>query len=563
MHPQSDAVLNLLTDIYGADTAGECFIKINDTFKKYSFNPSEHKRSFQLTENDVFFITYGDIAKSESSSPLQNLNYLLNKYFENVFTHVHILPFFPYTSDDGFSVVDYKQVDAKLGSWDDIKALSDKTGLMFDAVVNHISASSNWFQEYLNGNKKYASYFIECNPENDFSMVTRPRTLPLLTAFQVSNETKHVWTTFSADQIDLNFKSPDLLIEIIDVLLLYVRNGAKVIRLDAVSYLWKEQGTTCSNLEKTHAVIKLFRAILDLVAPDVVIVTETNVPHSENIKYFGNGYDEAQMVYQFALPPLVAYSYYKGNAEKLSKWAASLSTDGDTTFFNFLSSHDGVGVIPVSGIITEDEKLELSRMVKNRGGFASYKSLADGSQTIYELNSTYYSIICDKSDPDELNINKFVASQAILLSMRGVPALYYHSMLGSENYTEGADITGMNRTVNRQKFTVEQLDQMLTTETRNKKICDRIKALIDVRKKQTAFNPLAPQEILNLNKTLFSFVRFGADGIRILSVTNMSSSPVTVDLRLDGAAVLASTEGFVMNNSSFTLPAYGFAWITL
>jgi hypothetical protein len=253
----------------------------------------------RLTECDVFLITYGDQVTEPGKPPLQTLAEVLEEHIAGIVTGIHLLPFFPYSSDDGFSVIDYTTVKPELGTWADIERLGRSFRLMFDAVINHISAESAWFRAFIEGNRRYQDYFITVEPGIDLSDVVRPRAKPLLTPIQTTEGEKLVWTTFGPDQIDLNYANPDTLLDIIDVLLLYVEKGVEVIRLDAIAYLWKKIGTSCIHLEETHRVVRLFRAVLDAVAPHVILITETNVPHEENVSYFGNGHDEAQMVYQF------------------------------------------------------------------------------------------------------------------------------------------------------------------------------------------------------------------------------------------------------------------------
>ncbi|MEJ2096688.1 MAG: alpha-amylase family glycosyl hydrolase, partial [Deltaproteobacteria bacterium] len=169
--------------------------------------------------------------------------------------------------------------------------------IMMDLVLNHVSAESDWFRRYLRGEKRFEHLALEADPSNDLSRVVRPRAWPLLTEFRKdSGETVHLWTTFSADQIDLNFQDVNVLALMVEILLLYVEKGAAIIRLDAIAYLWKEVGTSCIHLPQTHEMVKLFRAILDAVSPGTLIITETNVPHAENISYFGTDFDEAQLV---------------------------------------------------------------------------------------------------------------------------------------------------------------------------------------------------------------------------------------------------------------------------
>lgn len=288
---------------------------------------------------------------------MQALKTFLDREMEETISGVHLLPMFPYTSDDGFSVQDFREIDPELGTWKDIEALGENYDLMFDAVINHVSKSSVYFQEFLKGNEKYRNFFIVADPDEDYSSVTRPRALPLLTAFETADGEKYVWTTFSEDQIDLNYKEPAVLLEILDILLFYASKGARFLRFDAIGFAWKEKGTTCMHLPQTHELIKLMREVLEECAKGCTIITETNVPHKENISYFGDGTDEAGLVYQFPLPPLTLYSYIVGNAEKLTEWAASLEpTNPQTTYFNFLASHDGIGMRPVEDILSEEER---------------------------------------------------------------------------------------------------------------------------------------------------------------------------------------------------------------
>ncbi|MGC9357792.1 MAG: alpha-amylase family glycosyl hydrolase, partial [Anaerolineae bacterium] len=350
----------------------------------------------RLTERDALLITYGDQVRESCKPPLQTLAEVLEHHVEGVISGVHLLPFFPYSSDDGFSVIDYTTVNPTMGTWEEIARLDAHFRLMFDAVINHISRESDWFQGYLEGDPEYEGYFIEVEEGTDLSDVVRPRAKPLLTEVETDRGKRLVWTTFSDDQIDLNFSDPEVLLRIIDVLLFYVAHGAEIIRLDAIAYLWKKMDTSCIHLEETHRVVKLFRAVMDAVAPGVILITETNVPHEENISYFGDGTDEAQLVYQFPLPPLVFHAIATGDATKLTHWAADLEPPSrQTTFFNFVASHDGVGVRPVEGILTPEEVQNLVEITQGHGGYVSYKTNADGSESVYELNISYFDALSD------------------------------------------------------------------------------------------------------------------------------------------------------------------------
>ena len=354
----TDSILDKLIQLYGREDGADCYARLMaklDDFRAQhpdlSARPIDPAQ--RVTERDVMLITYGDSLWEPEIDPLKTLNHFLQQHLAGTLSAVHILPFFPYSSDDGFSVIDYTAVNPSLGDWPDIRLIGQRFRLMFDAVINHISAQSPWFQAFLNGDPDYQDFFIRVDPAVDLSQVVRPRSLPVLTPVQTRRGEEHVWTTFSADQIDLNFAHPAVLLKIVDVLLFYVSQGMSFIRLDAIAYLWKRIGTGCIHLEETHTVIKLFRDIFDLVAPSVSIITETNVPHAENVSYFGDGSDEAQLVYQFTLPPLMLHAFAVGDAVVLSDWAARIEIGSHTTtFFNFTASHDGIGVRPVEGILS-------------------------------------------------------------------------------------------------------------------------------------------------------------------------------------------------------------------
>ncbi|HHT05612.1 MAG TPA: sugar phosphorylase [Hydrogenispora sp.] len=399
------------------------------------------RRETVLSEKDVILIAYGDSIISEEDKPLKTLKRFLDKHCREEITNVHLLPIYPSTSDDGFSVANYRQIDEKLGDWDNIEELSKDYGLMLDAVVNHSSKSHHWFKACLEGVEAYRDYYIAADPNADYSQVTRPRTSPLLTKFQTVEGEKYYWTTFSEDQVDLNYANPQVLAEVMDVLLFYAAKGAKFIRLDAIGFIYKKLGTSCMHLKETHAIVKLMRLVLEEFFPGTYLITETNVPHAENISYFGDG-DEAHLVYQFPLPPLVLFSLQKGDATKLTRWAQSLEAtplNKDNTYFNFLASHDGVGVRPAEGILSQEEMAFLLQTVTENGGKISYKVNPDGSKSPYELNISYMDGITNPSRDKEERYKRFMASQAIMLSLQGVPGIYYHSLLGSGNWYD--DVT--------------------------------------------------------------------------------------------------------------------------
>ncbi|MCK5529596.1 MAG: sugar phosphorylase, partial [Kiritimatiellae bacterium] len=442
-------VLERLTAIYGKDAAEtwlpelERICQVYYAYKPQALIDSDccFDADERFTEKDLIVITYGDLIEGEGASPLDNLAKFCDSIFVGAVNTLHILPFFPYSSDRGFSIIDFETVDPNLGTWKDINALDESFELMFDMVVNHVSSESKWFKEFLNGNKEYEQFFISYDSPDKLSpeerkLIFRPRTSDVLSEFQTLNGPRYVWTTFSRDQIDLNYANPKVLAGVLELLLFYIRHGANIIRLDAVTYLWKEHGTPCVHLEQTHQIIKLFRDLLREVAPQVALITETNVPHRDNISYFGSGYDEANMVYNFTLPPLVLHTFYREDSTALTRWAQALEKPSPVThFFEFLDSHDGIGLMGVKDILSEEDIAFIAEKAQKYGGIISYKSGSNGQDIPYEMNITWYSAL-NRDDVDEgmpLQVKRFIASRTIALVLQGVPGIYFHSIVGTEN----------------------------------------------------------------------------------------------------------------------------------
>jgi sucrose phosphorylase len=497
------------------------------------------------------------------------------------------LPFFPYSSDDGFSVINYRQVDNRIGTWDDIHRLSENYLLMFDAVINHISRESDWFQAYLKGESPYSNYFIEIDPSTNLSSIFRPRALPLLHPVDTVEGQKYVWTTFSEDQIDLNFSNPQVLLEIIKLILFYSENGASLIRLDAVGYIWKLVGSSSLNLPQAHAVVKILRAVLNIAAPNTGIITETNVPHEENIAYFGEidsemetpgkprSGDEAQMVYNFSLAPLILHTFHTENASILSNWARTLGVPfQDSAFFNFIASHDGIGVMPAKDLLSDEQIQALVDKTLLHGGEASFKTNSDGTKSVYELNITLFDALNDPAEENSnLAVKRFLASQAIMLSLAGVPGIYIHSLFGSQNCFSCQHETGRARSLNREKFDLDQLKSDLENqENIHRHILNEYRSLLLIRQTQPAFHPAAAQEIIDSNNAIFILLRTNKKNqSRILCLINVSSNFQPADIDLSGLGLngivafddLLSDQSLAADNGHLqvSLEAYQIQWL--
>jgi sucrose phosphorylase len=557
-------LLDALTFLYGSDAAPGVHAGLLEIMAKHRARLSA--REGGVTERDAILITYGDQVQRSGEAPLATLAGFCRIHLKDVVGGIHILPFYPWTSDDGFSVVDYRRIDPALGNWDDVTAMRGDFRLMFDAVVNHISTQSGWFQKFLQDDPQYKDYFIVVDGEPDLSQVVRPRALPLLTPFQTPSGEKKVWTTFSDDQVDLNFKNPDVLLEIIDILLMYAGRGADFIRLDAIAYLWKQIGTACIHLPQTHRIVQLMRSVLDDVAPHVQLITETNVPHTDNISYFGDGANEAQMVYNFALPPLTLHAFHTGDARILSEWADSLTLPSDkTTFFNFLASHDGVGLNPARGILSNADIDSLVQKALAHGGLISYKHNADGSQSPYEMNINYFDALSNPQgdEPLALQVNRFIAAQAVMLALVGVPGIYFHSLFGSRGWLEGVKQTGRNRTINRRKCGFDELQgDLADPSSLRSQVFSRYRALLLARRSLPAFHPHGGQKVLDLHNSVFALERTSPDGAsRALCLHNVSADAVMLAAPFESAKDLLT--GNSVSGTSLSLEPYQILWIQL
>ncbi|MFZ0709775.1 MAG: sugar phosphorylase [Terrimicrobiaceae bacterium] len=519
-----------------------------------------------LTEADCLLITYGDQVRAANKLPLQTLTEFLSARATGAISAVHILPFYPSSSDDGFSVMDYYAVDPNLGTWGEVEALGRRFELMFDAVFNHASAQGVWFGKFLRQEPGWETAFFTVSGDPDLSQVVRPRALPLLTEFETAAGTKRVWTTFSADQADINFSDPRMLLRILEALLFYVNKGARYIRLDAIAFLWKIPGTSCLHLEQTHRVIRLMRTVLDGVAPDIQLITETNVPHADNISYFGNGSDEAQLVYNFALPPLVFHTLRSGDASRLRRWAQALELPSDrVTFFNFLASHDGIGMNPARGILDQPEIDALVQTAVRHNGFVSYKNNPDGTKSPYELNISYFDALSNPlgGESEDTQIARFLAAHSIMLALRGLPGIYFHSLFGSRGDRRGAEESGIPRRINRKKLGLAELEAELDKpESLRARVFAGVRRMLEARAGHPAFSPYARQEIPEAPPGLFLIFRKASDGRDVLCMTNVTPVPISYSLPDFGEwKSLAEFQGATSGGKSVRLPPYGVSWL--
>ncbi|MDI6796088.1 MAG: sugar phosphorylase [Desulfatibacillaceae bacterium] len=567
-------VLEKLTLLYGQKMAEFCLPEVERLMQVYwakksvemielekSFNPTD-----RFTQEDVILITYGDLIHDPDSKPLDTLANFCRKYLLNTINTLHILPFYPYTSDRGFAVLDFEQVDPRLGAWDDISNLNKDFRLMFDAVFNHVSSKCRWFDEFRAGNPDFADFFIVFSTKSELTrdqlaVITRPRATPLLTEFLTLNGPRWVWTTFSEDQVDLNYKNPKVLLLMLQVLLNYLWRGADLLRLDAVTYLWWEKGTSCVHMDQTHAIIQLLRAVIDAVAPRAALVTETNVPHALNISYFGDGNNEAHMVYNFALPPLVLHAFQNQSAFVLTRWAQTLKPLSDlATYFNFLDSHDGVGITPVIGILSPEEIEMMALTAVEHGGYISYKDDGEGNLNPYEINITWYSAINrpDSDEDDDFQVGRFLASRAIALVLQGVPGIYGHSLVGTKNDADAVLAEAHARAINRKVVDAASFARALEDpDSVAHKVSMRFSRMIAKRIKEPAFHPNGPQQVFYLHEGVFALLRTSQDRReRILCLTNVTAGQIDLSFAIKNTP-LESPRFYDLLGKTFVEPKEG------
>jgi glycosidase len=518
-------IKQILRLIYSEEHSATILAKLKNLMDVYRQDRliSAKRRDYEhrdlLSEKDAILMTYADTIYREEEKPLTTLRRFLKDHVREAVMGVHLLPFFPSSSDAGYAVIDYKEVDPELGTWEDVRELAKDYRLMVDLVLNHVSSRSKWFLGFLKGDRRYRDYFIWSDKKQEMPEVFRPRETPLFTRFETAHGEKWVWTTFSADQIDLNYKNPEVFLGIVDVMLFYLSQGVEIIRLDAVGYVWKEPHTSCVNLSKTHQIVRVLRSVLEYVAPYALIVTEANFPYKDNIAYFGEKH-EAQMVYRFSLPPLVIDAFSRKDTSYIKK--ITNRKRQDLLFFDFLASHDGIALLAAKKILSKEAFEGLLKVTKAHGGLISSRS-SEGGEEPYELNISYFDAMNDpRTTDDPLAVKRFMASQAIMLTLKGVPGVYVHSLLGSRNNVEGVKESGINRMINREKLQVERLEASLVdARSLRHQVFVNFLHLLNVRKRIAAFHPAGTRQVLDSDKRLLVVSR-SFEGESIHVVINVS-----------------------------------------
>eukprot|EP00927_Polykrikos_kofoidii_P037662 TRINITY_DN31866_c0_g1_i1.p1 TRINITY_DN31866_c0_g1~~TRINITY_DN31866_c0_g1_i1.p1 ORF type:complete len:1542 (-),score=265.91 TRINITY_DN31866_c0_g1_i1:71-4588(-) len=465
--------------------------------------------------------------------PLQCLSTFLARYdICKTMKTVHILPMYPWDTDRGFSIMDYYKVDPTYGDWTDIedmmKPVCGCPHLMFDFVCNHASIKNpvvqgGLLQRHLKKShcwytrvQRFKDFVIayaedhaqpeQCRPpDEELAKLVRPRAHPVLTPYFIalfeSGGCKavlgtpekdaplqtvgilgrgYVWTTFSRGkdetgqeqtrQVDLNFRNPAVLAEVLRVLLFYVRQGSNVIRLDAIGYIWKVLGSASIHERGCHALLEIVTAVLQVAAPEVFTIAEVNEPQSKCLSYLGGSeVAECDMVYQFAAFPLAIHAQISENISYFAKWLLSMKAFKGRQFVTVLGSHDGLSQKQARELLPP---MELERLqdvlIRERGGKPNYAVDSGGNKIVYEICGTPWCLVNGDStwvgsdqerrheEDMKVQLGRYVSVLCMGLLARGMPGIYVTGLLGTENFIPKAGLDE-NRTLNRERFDISNL----------------------------------------------------------------------------------------------------------
>jgi sucrose phosphorylase len=568
-------VVHHLKLIYGADnSAQELGSLAEDLIASMSLHEDyiealPHQNHWD--QKDVTVITYGDTIVEPGRKPLATLLEFMDARFNEIASGVHVLPFCPYSSDDGFAVTDFYNVNEKLGNWDDIRAIAEHYDLMADLVINHCSSENTWFQNFIRGEGEGHDYFITVDADVQLDEVVRPRTSPLLRKTETAHGVKYVWCTFSHDQVDLDFSNIEVLKEFVRIVRRYLDMGVHTFRLDAVAFLWKKTGTNCLNLPETHEIVRLLRTLVEHAKADAILITETNIPNRENLSYFGNA-NEAHMIYNFSLPPLLLNTMVTGNCHYLKQWQMSMPpAQNGTAYFNFIASHDGIGLRPTEGLLNDEDIASLINTMQSFGGKISWSTGAQNIKRPYEINIALFDAMQGTTKgPDEWGIDRYICAHAIMIALEGVPAFYIHSLLGTRNDYENMERMGYNRAINRHQWKLDDLQNALDDNASEQyTLYNRLKRIITIRQQQPAFHPNATQFTLHTGNQLFSFWRQSVDRRQsifcIYNISDENQSLLLRDLNLiltDNWRDLISGRTYQEHDELLDINPYQVLWIS-
>ncbi len=433
----------------------------------------------QTIPNTIMLITYADCMGKN----LKDLSSVLDKHLQGAIGGLHILPFFPSTADRGFAPTTYKEVDPAFGTWDDIKDLGSRYYLMYDYMINHLSSGSAIYQDFLEekDHSKYKDFFIRYKnfwskgepSAHDLEIMYRRKEQPWIEATFADGTKEKLWTTFSDHQIDINQKSQAAWNFHTDNLRFLAAHGASIIRLDAVAYAAKREGTSCFFAEpEIWELLRRCRSILD--QEGTLLLSEIHEQYFLEKRLEEHGY----WTYDFQLPMLLLNAIYKGRTAYLKDWLRICPR----TQFTTLDTHDGIGVVDARYLMPDEELLDTRRecLKRNPGVYEMYARAGmhmdlDKFDT-YQINCTYYSA-CDADD------DKYFLARAVQFFTPGIPQVYYVGMLAGRNDWNLYNKTKANRDINRHYYSTQEVAQEV-----ERPIVRKLLALMRLRNTHPAFD---------------------------------------------------------------------------
>jgi len=400
--------------------------------------------------NEIMLITYPD----SMGHNLKDLKRILDRYFAGAVGGVHILPFFPSSSDRGFAPLGYEKVDPQFGTWEDVERIAAKYYLMCDFMINHISAQSPYYQDFLKRKdaSPYRDLFIRykdfweggepTQAQVDAIYKRKPRA-PYVVADFADGTQEKVWCTFGEEQIDLNLASETGKRFVRENMESLCRHGISLLRLDAVGYVTKKAGTSCFFVEPD--IWEILAGAQETVSPyGSQILPEVHEHYSMPVKIEQKGY----YVYDFALPMLLLNALYYGQTKYLKHWFTICPRHQFTT----LDTHDGIGVVDVRDLLpdaeidrTKEDIFRFGANVKKVYNTAAYNNL-----DIYQVNCTYYSAVGEDD-------RAYLLARAVQFFAPGIPQVYYVGMLAGRNDLKLLEETKEGRNINRHYYTEEEI----------------------------------------------------------------------------------------------------------
>ena len=538
--PQKAMLRTLLSDLYPDDSSSKVESVSSQLLQILSQPSGDGDMATppdRWDARDAVLITYADTMTGEDASALQCLRGFVNRHLLPFAAVVHVLPFLKSTSDGGFAVASHTLLEERFGDWSDLAALAEGRRLMADLVLNHVSASHPWVQEFLRDEEPGLSCVLAAEPDPCWSDVVRPRSSSLFTQLRGPNGPRQVWTTFGPDQVDLDWRSPEVLLGFARLLQRMVRHGVRWIRLDAVGFVWKQPNTSCIHLPEAHRLVQVLRCLLDQACQRGVVVTETNVPEQENLSYLRSG-DEAHLAYNFPLPPLLLEACVSGRADLLNAWLNGWpALPAQTGLLNFTACHDGVGLRPLEGLMPQARLLQLLIGCEQRGGLVSHRMLSNGDEVPYEINISWWSAMADGGiDPSHWQRERFLLTQLLVMALPGVPAFYLPALLAEPNDLGRFRRTGHRRDLNRPQFRTAALERRLADPDADAAVLlPMLRRALAVRADQPALHPSADFKVLSSDRMDRVILQRSCAEQTLVAVHNFTASRLTLRLsRLEG-----------------------------